>query len=204
MRGFVNVASFGLSGAVDAVVKDAPPWLGGKAAFFAATLRAMATYTNPSVRVRVDGALWLEGPTMTVALGNGRFFGGGMMITPHADPSDGKLSVVSLGDLSRLQAMGLTSKIYQGTHVAVHGVTVTTGTTIEAEPMHAWATVLLDVDGEQPGKLPDDREGLPWSATFPRLTRGTCRPASCNWGTVGFLAWGHRRPIGCPAFLAAM
>jgi diacylglycerol kinase (ATP) len=154
LRAFVNVASFGLSGAVDAVVKDVPPWLGGKAAFMAATLRAMVRYTNPSVRVRVDGATWMEGPSMTVALGNGRYFGGGMMITPHADPSDGQLSVVSLGDLSMLQAMGLTSKIYQGTHVSMPGVMVTTGTSIEAEPMHAWATVLIDVDGEQPGKLP--------------------------------------------------
>jgi len=154
VRAFVNVASFGLSGAVDAVVKDVPSWVGGKAAFFTATLRAMLRYTNPSVRVRVDGATWLEGPSMTVAMGNGRYFGGGMMITPHADPSDGKLSVVSLGDLSMLQAMGLTGKIYQGTHVSMPGVMVTTGTTIEAEPMHAWATVLLDIDGEQPGKLP--------------------------------------------------
>ena len=154
VRAFVNVASFGLSGAVDAVVKEVPPWVGGKAAFYAATLRAMLRYHNPSVRVRVDGATWLEGPSMTVAMGNGRFFGGGMMITPHADPSDGKLSVVSLGDLSMLQAIGLTSKIYQGTHVSTPGVTVTTGARIEAEPMHAWATVLIDLDGEQPGKLP--------------------------------------------------
>ena len=148
------MASFGLSGAVDAIVKDTPRILGGKAAFFLATLRAMARFKNPSVRVRVDGATWLEGPSMTVALGNGKFFGGGMMIAPAADPSDGKLEVVSLGDLSRRQAVGLTSKVYAGTHVQAQGVTVTRGERIEAEAMHAWAEVLIDVDGEQPGKLP--------------------------------------------------
>ncbi len=154
VRAFINVASFGLSGAVDAIVKQTPDVLGGKAAFFVATLRAMARFTNPSVRVRVDGAPWLEGPSMTVALGNGRFFGGGMMIAPDADPSDGKLSIVSLGDLTRRGAIGLTSKSYSRTHVGVRGVKVTSGTRVEAEPTHAWATVLLDVDGEQPGKLP--------------------------------------------------
>jgi YegS/Rv2252/BmrU family lipid kinase len=154
VRAFINVASFGLSGAVDAVVKGMPSALGGKGAFFAATLQAMARFTNPSVRVRVDGAPWLEGPSMTVAMGNGRFFGGGMMIAPDADPSDGKLSVVSLGDLSKMAAVGMTSKIYSGTHVGVRGVTVTSGNRIEAEPIHAWASVLLDIDGEQPGKLP--------------------------------------------------
>jgi YegS/Rv2252/BmrU family lipid kinase len=154
VRAFLNVASFGLSGAVDAIVKQSPGILGGKGAFFVATLRAMASFQNPSVRVRVDGREWLEGPSMTVAIGNGRFFGGGMMITPDADPSDGKLSVVSLGDLTKKRALTMTSKIYSGTHLGVRGVTVTSGTRIEAEPMHAWATVLLDVDGEQPGKLP--------------------------------------------------
>jgi len=154
VRAFINVASFGLSGAVDAVVKRVPQVLGGKGAFFVATLQAMARFTNPSVRVRVDGAPWLEGPSMTVAIGNGKYFGGGMMIAPDADPSDGKLSVVSLGDLSKTAAVALTGKIYSGTHVHARGVTVTSGTRIEAEPMHAWATVLLDIDGEQPGKLP--------------------------------------------------
>jgi YegS/Rv2252/BmrU family lipid kinase len=154
VRAFINVASFGLSGAVDAIVKETPRVLGGRAAFFVATLRAMARFENPSVRVRVDGELWFEGPSMTVALGNGRFFGGGMMITPDADPSDGKLSVVSLGDLTKAGAVALTSDIYSGTHVGAHGVKVTSGARIEAEPTHAWASVLLDVDGEQPGKLP--------------------------------------------------
>ena len=42
IRAFVNVASFGLSGAVDAVVKRAPARLGGRGAFFLATLRVMA------------------------------------------------------------------------------------------------------------------------------------------------------------------
>jgi YegS/Rv2252/BmrU family lipid kinase len=154
VRGFINVASFGLSGAVDAVVKDVPRALGGKAAFLLSTLRVMARYKNPSVRIKVDGNLWFEGPSMTVALGNGRYFGGGMMITPDADPSDGKLSVVSLGDLGRREALRFTSKIYAGTHVKEHGVMSTTGARVEAEAMHAWADVLLDVDGEQPGKLP--------------------------------------------------
>ncbi len=154
VRAFLNVASFGLSGAVDALVKGVPRIFGGKGAFFVATLRAMARYTNPTVRVTVDGALWFEGPSMTVALGNGRYFGGGMMITPHADPSNGKLAVVSLGDLSKLEAIGLTSKIYSGTHLDVHSVKATSGTRIEAESSDAGVDVLLDVDGEQPGKLP--------------------------------------------------
>jgi YegS/Rv2252/BmrU family lipid kinase len=154
VRAFVNVVSFGIGGQVDAIVNGMPKWLGGRASFFAGTLQAMARYRNASVRVRVDGTTWFEGPIFNVAIANGRFFGGGMMIAPQADPSDGRFEVVSLGDLTRMEALGLSAKIYKGAHLAADGVKVTTGTRIEAEPMHPWASVLLDVDGEQPGKLP--------------------------------------------------
>jgi diacylglycerol kinase (ATP) len=154
VRAFINITSFGIGGQVDALVNAGPKWLGGKASFFYATVRAMAGYTNASVRVKVDGEVWYEGPAFNVAIANGRFFGGGMMIAPQADPSDGRFEVVCIGDLTRLEAMGLSSKIYKGTHLSAHGVKVGFGSKIEAEPMHSWATVLLDVDGEQPGRLP--------------------------------------------------
>jgi diacylglycerol kinase (ATP) len=153
VQAFVNIASFGIGGQVDALV-NGTKWLGGKAGFFMATVRAMATYKNASVRVRVDGTTWFEGPIFNVAIANGRFFGGGMMIAPQADPSDGRFELVSIGDITRTEAVGLSNKIYKGAHLAADGVRVSTGTRVEAEPMHPWASVLLDVDGEQPGKLP--------------------------------------------------
>jgi diacylglycerol kinase family enzyme len=77
-----------------------------------------------------------------------------MMIAPHADPSDGRLEIVMLGDLSTRELLGLTGKVYRGAHLAADGVRVTSGVTVEAEAVHPWASVLVDVDGEQPGKLP--------------------------------------------------
>ena len=154
VHAFVNVASFGIGGQVDAIVNQGPKWLGGRAAFFLATVRAMTRYSNASVRVRVDGTTWFEGPIFNVAVANGRFFGGGMMIAPQADPSDGRFELVAIGDLSKAEAVGLSTKIYKGAHLSSPGVRVTTGMRVEAEPMHPWAHVLLDVDGEQPGMLP--------------------------------------------------
>ena len=48
----------------------------------------------------------------------------------------------------------MTAKVYRGAHLSQDGVRVTHGVRIEAEAIHPWATVLADVDGEQPGKLP--------------------------------------------------
>jgi diacylglycerol kinase (ATP) len=154
VRAFVNVASFGISGAVDTLVNAGPKWLGGRAAFFLGTLRAMATYRNAAVRVKVDGRIFFEGPAFNVAIANGRYFGGGMMIAPHADLGDGRFDIVAVGDLTRRETLGLSGKIYKGSHLAADGVRVTSGMSVDAEPVHAWASVLADIDGEQSGKLP--------------------------------------------------
>ena len=153
-RAFVNITSFGLGGLTDRIVNAGPKWLGGKSAFFLGTLRALIAYQNAAVRVKVDGAVWLESPVVNVALANGRFFGGGMQIAPEADPSDGLLDVVALGDLTRLETVGLTQHIYAGTHLGRPQIKSTRGARVEAEALVPGAEVLIDMDGETPGRLP--------------------------------------------------
>ncbi|HVY27621.1 MAG TPA: diacylglycerol kinase family protein [Polyangiaceae bacterium] len=153
-RAFINITSFGIGGLTDRIVNSTPKWMGGKAAFFTGTLRAMLVYKNAPVRIRVDGKLWLESPVFNVALANGRFFGGGMMIAPEADPADGLLDIVALADLSKLQASLLSQSIYDGKHLSRPGVSVTRGRVVEAEPLAASTEVLIDMDGETPGRLP--------------------------------------------------
>jgi len=153
-RAFINITSFGIGGLTDRIVNASPKWIGGKAAFFLGTLRAMLVYQNLPVRVRVDGQVCLEAPIFNVALANGRYFGGGMMIAPDADPSDGLLDVVSLHDLSKLQSALLSQHIYKGSHLSLPGVSVARGKVVEAEPLAAGTEVLVDMDGETPGRLP--------------------------------------------------
>lgn len=153
-RAFLNITSFGIGGLTDRIVNSSPKWIGGKAAFFLGTLRAMLVYQNAPVRVRVDGAVWLEAPIFSVALANGRYFGGGMMIAPDADPGDGLLDVVALHDMSRVKAAALSQRIYKGEHLGQAGVSVTRGKVIEAEPLATGTEVLVDMDGETPGRLP--------------------------------------------------
>jgi diacylglycerol kinase family enzyme len=96
----------------------------------------------------------LEAPIVNVAVANGRFFGGGMKIAPEADPSDGLFDVIALHDLTRAQGVALAHRIYQGTHVGRPGVSVARGALIEAESLVPRAEVLIDMDGETPGRLP--------------------------------------------------
>ena len=50
LHAFVNIASFGIGGQVDAIVNGSPKWLGGKAAFFVgdAARDGVATRTRAS------------------------------------------------------------------------------------------------------------------------------------------------------------
>ena len=154
VRAFLNIASFGIGGLTDRIVNSTPKWMGGRAAFFSGTLRAMLAYRNAPVRVRVDGEAFHEGPIFNVAVANGRFFGGGMKIAPDADPSDGRFDVVVLGDLGRAETVLLSSKIYQGRHGEHEKVRFTRGALVEAEPISSSREVLIDMDGETPGRLP--------------------------------------------------
>ena len=52
------------------------------------------------MRVAVDGEI-RGGRMHDVIVANGRYFGGGMMICPDAEPDDGLFDVLLLGDLTK-------------------------------------------------------------------------------------------------------
>jgi len=153
-RAFLNITSFGLGGLTDRIVNESPKWMGGRAAFFLGTLRAMLAYKNAPVRLEIDGRVELEGPILNVAIANGRYFGGGMKIAPEAEPSDGLFDVVAMYDLTRVQGIALAHRIYRGTHIGQPGVTIARGSVIKATSLRARDEVLIDMDGEMPGRLP--------------------------------------------------
>jgi YegS/Rv2252/BmrU family lipid kinase len=161
VRAFLNIASFGLGGLTDSLVNSGPKWLGGKAAFLVGTLRALLVYRAQPVRVVVDGRPFLEAPILNVALANGRYFGGGMMVAPDASPTDGLLDIVAFHDISNTQSLLFTQDIYRGTHIGKKGVSTIRGSEIRAEPLQSTDRVLIDLDGETPGQLPLTASVLP-------------------------------------------
>ena len=153
-RAFLNITSFGLGGLTDRLVNAGPKWIGGRAAFFVGSLRALIGYANAPVRLRVDGETLLEAPIVNVAVANGQYFGGGMKIAPDALPNDGLFDVIAMHDLTRAQGIALAPRLYQGTHIGQPGVRFARGAVIEAESLVPRAEVLIDMDGETPGRLP--------------------------------------------------
>ncbi|AKF05580.1 diacylglycerol/lipid kinase family protein [Sandaracinus amylolyticus] len=152
-RAFLNIASFGVGGLVDRLVNETPKWMGGTPAFFLGTVRALARYRSQRVRVRLDDGAARETKIVNMAVANGRFFGGGMQIAPRAEIDDGLFDVVGL-EMDVSASFGLTSRIYRGRHLDRPGVSFERARRVRAEPVSEGDHVLLDVDGEAPGRLP--------------------------------------------------
>lgn len=152
-RAFLNITSFGLGGLVDRLVNDTPKWMGGRGAFLLGTLRAMSRYERQRVRLTLDDGPSEEMSILNVAVANGRFHGGGMMVAPQAEIDDGWFDVVTL-EQTRLEATLGTLDVYRGTHLDRKGVRLRRARRVHAEPVDPKDAVLLDVDGEAPGALP--------------------------------------------------
>lgn len=152
-RAFLNIASFGAGGLVDRLVNETPKWIGGTPAFFLGTMRALARYRPQRVRVTLDDGAPRETEIVNLAVANGRVFGGGMQIAPEAAIDDGLFDVVGL-EMSVRASIRLTARVYAGRHLGQPGVTFERARVVRAEPVVAGDVVLLDVDGEAPGRLP--------------------------------------------------
>ncbi|HWU86306.1 MAG TPA: diacylglycerol kinase family protein [Kofleriaceae bacterium] len=160
-RMFANIASFGVSGVVDRLVNDSGKWMGGRLAFMLATARATWSYKNQRVVLTFDGTDRIDTTINTVAVSNGRYFGGGMKVAPEAEVDDGWFDVVAMGDFGFGDLVRSGRRLYKGTHVSMEKVTTRRAKVIEAEGVEPGAVIELDIDGESPGRLPARFELLP-------------------------------------------
>lgn len=91
------------------------------------------------------------------AFGNTRSYGGGMLITPGADASDGLLDVTMVASASRGKLIRLFPTVFKGTHVHLDEVTTRRARTIRVEcpGINAYA------DGEYVCPLPVEVSAVP-------------------------------------------
>lgn len=164
IRHFINISSFGSSGLIVDKVNRSPKWMGGKGAFMLGTVRGLLSYQNQRVRLRIDDTFEEEMLINTVAVANGRYFGGSMKIAPHALLNDGVFDVVVLGDIGLGDFVRHSGRLYAGTHLELPYTRELRGKKVTATPLGG--EVLIDLDGEQPGRLPVTYEILPGAVSL--------------------------------------
>jgi diacylglycerol kinase family enzyme len=134
--------------------------LGGKITFAVATLQTTVTESNSDVYLQVDDEEKRRLRIVSICIANGRYWGGGMKVAPAAKLNDGKFDVVILGDFGLIEILTKSFRLYSGTHLKLEKVGFARGTRIEASAAKDEA-VLLEVDGETPGRLPATFELIP-------------------------------------------
>lgn len=155
-RYFINVLSFALGGEVAGRVNKSSKAMGGFS-YLWATLTALVFFKNPLVRLRIDNKVY-EQRVWHVAIANGQYHGGGMRIAPDAKVDDGRLRMTVVGDLSFLAVLLNLPTFYNGQIYSIDEVSRFSGKRIGAESKDP---VLIDIDGEQVGRLPVTAEILP-------------------------------------------
>ena len=141
-RLFVNLAGVGL----DASVASLFDRLTGRGwpRYVQATLSTVFSYIAEAYTITVGGETF-EDRALIVALANGRQYGNGAVIAPHAKLDDGLLDLVLVGPLSALQVLGAVRRLFNGTIDQVPEVRTRTSRSIT---ISAAQPILFHVDGE--------------------------------------------------------
>ena len=160
---FLNIASFGLGGDVDDRVNRASKALGGRLSFMWASLMAVLNFRNRPVHLTIDDVLDEERVIQQVSVANGQYFGAGMWIAPHASLDDGLFDIVIQGDASKAQTLLRAGDIYKGKHIHHPHTQVLRGRRLTATSKEV---TLIDMDGEQPGRLPVTIDLVPRALPF--------------------------------------
>ena len=131
-------------------------WPHGRMRYNLAMVAELSKLRLLPFRLTLDGRE-LETDLTLAAFGNTRSYGGGMLICPGADHSDGLLDVTMVQSASRTRLIRLFPTVFKGTHVELDRVTTARAKRIKVDSpgINAYA------DGEYVCPLPVEVSAMP-------------------------------------------
>ncbi|AKS36443.1 diacylglycerol kinase [Mycolicibacterium goodii] len=141
-------------------------WPHGRMRYNLAMVAELSKLRLLPFRLSFDGGPAEEHALTMTAIGNTRSYGGGMLICPGAEPTDGLLDVTMIASASRSRLIRLFPTVFKGTHVNLDTVTTRRATTVRVEcpGINAYA------DGDFAAALPADITAVPGALKI--LTNG--------------------------------
>lgn len=131
-------------------------WPHGRMRYNLAMLAEISQLRLLPFRLTFDGTE-VETELTLAAFGNTRSYGGGMLICPGADPTDGLLDVTMVTSASRTRLIRLFPTVFKGTHVNLPEVTTRRAATITVES----PGITAYADGEYVCPLPVELTVVP-------------------------------------------
>lgn len=146
---FLGIASLGFDSEANRIANEAR-LIKGDAVYLYAAVRALLAWKPARFSVTVDGERH-EVIGFTVAVGNSRAYGGGMMLLPHAELDDGKLDVLLVKRHSKLRFIGGMPKLFKGTHLPSPHAVLLRGEVVEVSSDRPF---VVYADGDPIGATP--------------------------------------------------
>lgn len=110
VRYFVNIGDIGIGPSTVMMVERLKRLMGPTLAFWIGGFCTILSRRTHEVSIESSSYRY-RGKAMAVCLANGRYFGSGLGIAPHANISNGSLSVVVIGNVSIFTFLCLTGKL---------------------------------------------------------------------------------------------
>ena len=139
---FINVVGIGIDAEI-VNYKENSKVLKGKMNYLVSTLRGIINYSPTKKDIYIDGEL-ISRNTLFIAIGNGKYIGNGMKITPYANTSSHGFNICIIGNLKKRILIKSLTKLYKGIHDEVDGIDMYFGKEIKIE---FESEIPVDVDG---------------------------------------------------------
>lgn len=149
-RFFLNVSSIGIDAEIVKETEKIKKYFSGTAAYVAGIFATLAKYRSKKVDILVDGKNYSRNVEL-IAIGNGKYYGGGMKINPDAEIEDGLLDICLVNKMNKLKFIALFLTVFKGKHTKIKEVEIFRGRDINImsnEPL------VLNADGDIIGTTP--------------------------------------------------
>jgi YegS/Rv2252/BmrU family lipid kinase len=153
---FLGIASTGFDAEANRIANDTA-LLRGNLVYAYAGLRTLLGWKPARFTVQV-GEERLRFTGYSVSAANSKAYGGGMMLAPDADLSDGQFDVIAVGKGGKLRFLSNLPKVFKGTHVEEDEVSVFRAPRLELSASRPFAVY---ADGEHITDLPVSLRLLP-------------------------------------------
>ncbi len=150
---FINSCSFGIDGPIIQKTEKLKDKVSGSAAYMMSTLSTALHYKAPMMRITIDDTV-IEKEILLLAIGNGKYIGGGMKIFPDSDLTDDLLEVCVVEKVSPLKFLKEFKKIYKGRLNEIKEVHYYKAKNIRVEAING--VTFINADGNLIGTDPAD------------------------------------------------
>ena len=142
-------------------------WPHGRARYYIAMLAELSRLRLLPFRLVLDGTKEIDADITLAAFGNTRSYGGGLLICPNADPTDGLLDITMAHSASRTKLVRLFPTVMKGTHVDLDEVS-----TARAKSIHVECPgINVYADGDFACPLPAEISAVPAALQILRPAR---------------------------------